>query len=443
MTARLACASLVLVAVIALAALGTGAVAAEPDPACAGSGGGAMFVADSGFTVAYNDTQPMPEDGPFLGPETIRFRNVTFSSNASTVLGVENGTGPTTCLFDIDATNGSVLIAPDDEANVSVDGTVPALSLSAVTYGSGSGDIAYDAAASWNLTLLETGLESGADVDAVAENGSTLASGTVTENGTLPLALPGGTNTVDLQENSGGGGGFLPPPPPDDDGSPPFDVTALTLDHGDVGVGEQVAVTIEVENVGESDGTFTGTLTADGERVDSGSIAVESNGAGTLTLTTTFDEPGTYELAVDGEPAGSVTVTDESALSIPDASIEPSDVDPGETVRITVTVAAGETGVDRTLVLSVDGDEVDSASVSLSPDESRTVTFEHRFDSTGSKTVSVDGVDVGSVTVAHSDEGAGGPPLVIVASVLGVLLAVGIGSLYWYDPERFAGVLNR
>ena len=460
---------LAIAAVLAVAVAGIGGVAAaEPSVTCAGNGGGALFVAESNFTVADNGSAVMYNQSTFPDNQTIRIRNVTLSSNASTFLRLENATGNETCVANVSAVNDSIRIAPDGETNVSVAGNVSALSLTDADYGSGSTDLAYNASESWTITLFATGLGSGTDVNAVA-GGSTIASSATDANDSLTLTLPSGNRSVDLREDTGGsggggggggGGGFFIPPD-DGDSGPNISITSIDLGSSEVGVGETVSVDVRVDNDGDENGEYTGTLTANGQQVDSGSVTVNSNWHATLTLSTSFDAPGTYQLAVDGQSAGSVTVTGEPDVSVSGTSIGSSSVAAGETVTISATVEnQGSAEGETTIPLLIGGEQVDERTVTVGAGETTTVTFEHTFDEPGSETVSVAGEDLGTVEVteqstqsgdgAASDDSGGddgdggdGPPLLLVGGILLVLAGGAVGGYYWHDPEGFEELLNR
>jgi len=462
-TRRLLIVTIAIAAVLAVTVAGLGSVAAaDPTVDCAGSGGGAMFVADSNFTVAHNGSAVTYNQSTFPDDETIRLRNVTLSSNASTFLRLENGTGATTCVANVSATNDSILVAPDGEGNASVDGNVSTLSLGDVGYGSGGVDLAYDATESWTLTLHDTGLGSGTDVEAVDGGGNPLAAGTTNGDDAVAFSMPAGTNDVDVREvtgsgsggggSGGGGGGYAPPP--SSDPSPDFSIASVDLGTAETTVGESVTVDVQVDNDGDADGEYTATLTADGESLDSETVEVNSNWHETFSLSAAFDEPGTYQLAVDGASAGTVTVTGEPDLAITGSSLGASSASSGETVTITATVEnRGSADGEMTVPLLVDGEQIAEKTASVGAGAETTVTFEHTFEEPGTETVTVAGETVGTVDVseqsAQSDDsddgdgGGGGPPLVIVGG-LALLLAGGtIGGYYWHDPEQFEELLNR
>jgi subtilisin family serine protease len=248
---------------------------------------------------------------------------------------------------------------------------------------------------------------------------------------------------IQSSDGGGGGGGYLPPPSDDDGPSTSFVLSSLVVSPTEVGVGEQVSVEVRVDNDGEDDGEFTGTLTADGDAVAEETVSVNSNWHETFTLSTSFDEPGTYDLAVNGESAGTVTVVGGANLVITETNIESSSVRAGETVTLTTTVRNdGESEGSRTVSLEVGGETVDSRTVTLGPGESETVTFEHTFSATGSHEVTVGGERIPNVEVRESqadDGGSGGGSdggvLLVLLGVLGVLLAAGSLAVYLYGDE--------
>lgn len=283
---------------IAVGAIAATPVAAAPDPYCGSNGGGATFVADSGFTVEYSDSEPMPASGPFQGDDAIRFRNVTLSSSAATFLRLEDGTGPETCIAAVDATAASIRVDPDGEQAVVIDGQVDALSLADADYGEGSVDLYYEANGPWTLTLQSTGLDEGTEVEAVDGGGSGLATAAVDASGDLALGLPGGTSEVDLRTADGSGSA----------GAPRIGVTSVQPSASEVGVDETVEVEVTLRNDGNAGGDHTVTLTADGQAVDDATVTVPANAAATVTLSARFGQSGSYDLAVDGQDGGTVTV---------------------------------------------------------------------------------------------------------------------------------------
>lgn len=209
---RLTVLAAVLIATLAVLVAGpTGVAAASVSANCAGTGGGAAFVADSNFTVYYNDSQPMPASGVFLNDSALEFRNVTLVANGTASLRLENGTGAATCYADVNATGAPITVAPaDGGATIVVDGEVDALSVGPAAVDTGNATLAYVAPAAWTVTVA-TGESSGTTLEASdADTGSTLDDGAVDGDGRLTLALPAGSRAV-----------VLGAPPSSDDGSDP------------------------------------------------------------------------------------------------------------------------------------------------------------------------------------------------------------------------------
>jgi len=204
----------------------------------------------------------------------------------------------------------------------------------------------------------------------------------------------------------GGGGGFVPPPPSNP--SPEFSITSIDLGSQQVTVGETVSVDVRVDNVGDADGEYTATLTADGETVDSQTLSINSNWHGTATLAASFDEPGTYQLAVGGQSAGTLTVAGVPDLDVANATVEQTEVSPGETVDVTATVVnEGSAEGSANISLVVAGDRVSASSVTVPAGSSQTVTFEHTFETAGERLVAVGGETAGTVTVAGETDSSG------------------------------------
>lgn len=80
---------------------------------------------------------------------------------------------------------------------------------------------------------------------------------------------------------------------------PKFEVSPLTITPTEVVGEETFTVVADVENVGDSDGTFTTTLTVDKETADTQEITVAAGETETVTFSLTRD-PGTYTIELDG-----------------------------------------------------------------------------------------------------------------------------------------------
>lgn len=79
-----------------------------------------------------------------------------------------------------------------------------------------------------------------------------------------------------------------------------FTVSDLSISPSEVTVGEEVKITVKVENVGEMKGTYTLTLKVD-EAVEATKDVTLDGGASTaVTFTVKKDKAGTYDVEIDG-----------------------------------------------------------------------------------------------------------------------------------------------
>lgn len=390
-------AGLALLMLITLAGVTTVAtpVAAVPDATCGGAGDGTTFVADSGFTVEYTDTQPIPDDGPVQGSDTIRVPNVTLSAAGDAFVRLENGTGPETCLTGINASETPIRVDPDGEQAVVIDGGLDTLSLADADYEEGTIDFAYVGSSSWTLTLESTGLPENTEIVAVDQTGSELATGIVDASGTLILRLPGGTQTVDLRESA--------------TEQEQISVIGANVSQSAVLENETVNVTAELRNVGSTSGAHTVTITSNGQTVTEETVAVVANATETLTIRIQFPQAGTYSLGVNGLDAGEVTVTEaNSDISIVSASTTTAEATVNETVSVTVDLRNdGDGSGPYTATLTADGQAVTDETVTVGPNSTESITVSTTFSIPGTYNLAVDGADAGQVIISadQSDDG--------------------------------------
>lgn len=145
------------------------------------------------------------------------------------------------------------------------------------------------------------------------------------------------------------------------------------------------------------------------------------------------DTVGLSTFAV-GTPAPALTVTD--------ASVDETEIEPGGSVDVTATVEnTGTASGSKTLVVTANGADRTNVTVEADPGTAATETTALRFDEAGTYDVAVDGVSAGTVTVAAATdeptptptpgEAAGGGllPLVLVGAAL-ALVAIVVSVLY-------------
>jgi hypothetical protein len=90
--------------------------------------------------------------------------------------------------------------------------------------------------------------------------------------------------------NGNGGNGYTPPPPPPP-GPAEFEVRSLNLP-SEPYAGEELTITVEVANVGESSGEYTASLNVDGQEVASQGVSIGSGQSQTISFSITIEQPG-------------------------------------------------------------------------------------------------------------------------------------------------------
>lgn len=232
------------------------------------------------------------------------------------------------------------------------------------------------------------------------------------------------TITVDEDADPAPGPG-LPPAPPDP-GDANIQVTDADLSADRVDVGGAVDISATLENLGGASGLHSVSLTVDGETVASDAVSLDAGQERSLTFTQSFDEAGEYEITVDGVAAGTVTVGS-ADVSVVDASLDETEVEPGDSVEVTGTVEnTGTVAGSVTVELLIDGETVDTQSAGVGPGGSTAVTFTHSFDAEGTYAVALDDANAGTVTVSGPDDGGllptpGFTPAITVVALLTVV----------------------
>lgn len=209
----------------------------------------------------------------------------------------------------------------------------------------------------------------------------------------------------------------------DDEGSSDISVTDVDVAPRAVERGESATMTTTVENSGDGSGSTRIGLVVDETTVSQRLISLEPGEERTMTFDREFQQSGTYRIAVSNQPgitpaetdAGTVTVTDppsgpsfevsEASLSVTGAEVSAAEVDPGQNVDVTATVAnVGDEDGTFTAEFAVAGVVFESRPVDVAAGEEETVTFTRRFPDAGTFAVSVSGTDAGTVTVGSSGE---------------------------------------
>ncbi|WP_135663795.1 S8 family serine peptidase [Halorhabdus rudnickae] len=173
-----------------------------------------------------------------------------------------------------------------------------------------------------------------------------------------------------------------------------FSIEGLSPGGTSVVQGEMVTVSGIVTNTGSETGTETVELRLDGQTIDSESVSLAPGGSTTVSFPgfhTTNLNPGTHSYSVTSphdERTSTLTVLEPATFEL--SALEPGNitVTAGESVDISATVTnTGDVSDTKTAEVRVDGETVDSESVSLGAGTSESVSF----------TISTDGNEVGTV----------------------------------------------
>lgn len=189
----------------------------------------------------------------------------------------------------------------------------------------------------------------------------------------------------------------------DDDEPKVVALESLAVGESTVAVGDSVVVNATYRNHGSETKQTTAALVVDGTIVDTETVDLEPDTTETVTFERSMQWPGTYEVGVDGAASESVTV-EGPPVDVLEADVTETELTAGGvgTVEATVSNPTDRT-VERTLELAVDDIVVETRTVSIEPNDERTVAFERQFDEAGTYDVAVSGVTAGSVTVSEPD----------------------------------------
>jgi hypothetical protein len=211
-------------------------------------------------------------------------------------------------------------------------------------------------------------------------------------------------------------------------GAPAFGSSGLSITPAEVGIGEEVTISLLVANTGDLAGSYEVTLEIDNVVVATEVVTLAAGASEGVNFTTAKDVAGTYAVSVGGLSGTFVVKAAPAAFSLSNLSIQPAEVQSGEPVTITVSVVnTGGTEGSYTIVLAINGAEEENKIVTVAPGGNHDVTLTVTKEEAGIYSVNVGGLS-GSFTVTK-------PPLniwlivgIVAAVVVLVLVAVMLGS---------------
>ena len=183
-----------------------------------------------------------------------------------------------------------------------------------------------------------------------------------------------------------------------------FKVSNLRISPIEVSVGEPVAISLTVTNIGGESGEYTITLKINGTVEAKRTVTLSGEESTVVEFTVSKDVAGTYVVEVNGL-TGSFRVkaappTQKPAeFIISDMAISPSEVIAGQTVSITARITnVGDLEGTYTVTLKISGIVEASKNITLTGGESETIAFTVTRDAPGNYTVNLNGL-TGSFTV--------------------------------------------
>ncbi len=207
-----------------------------------------------------------------------------------------------------------------------------------------------------------------------------------------------------------------------------FTSSSLSISPLEVDTGQTVTISISVANTGGESGSYTVVLKIKGVKEAEKRVTIAAGSSQTVSFSVTKEEAGSYTITVDGL-SGSFTVVPvvvppaPAAFTSSSLSISPLEIDTGQTVTISISVAntGGESG-SYTVVLKIDGVKEAEETVTIAAGESQDVSFSVTREEAGTYSVDVSGL-TGSFTVKEKVV----PPVVPKPITWWVWLLVGLG----------------
>lgn len=171
-----------------------------------------------------------------------------------------------------------------------------------------------------------------------------------------------------------------------------FEVTALNISPSEVVRGESTTVTVDIENIGGREGTYTAILTIDGMEAETKEITLAAGAKETVPFTVTQDAPGTCQIELGGL-SRTLRVLKPAEFTVSNLVITPAEPAVWEEATVTAKVEnTGEVEGTYTASFKIDGDEVETQDVAVAGGAAETVAFSFMRDVGPSCEIEIDGL---------------------------------------------------
>ncbi|MCW4030200.1 MAG: hypothetical protein NWE92_11210 [Candidatus Bathyarchaeota archaeon] len=158
-----------------------------------------------------------------------------------------------------------------------------------------------------------------------------------------------------------------------------FVLSDLTISPTEAYVGEAIAISVNVTNIGDLEGNTTIDLQINGDVSQTGNITLPGNSSDILEFTAIEDAVGTYNVQI-GDLVGNFTLNEAppmtSKIVLSDLRVNPYEIWVNESATVTCLAENPSSEPDKLMVkISVDDVVVASQVISLDAKASQTVTF--------------------------------------------------------------------
>jgi len=197
----------------------------------------------------------------------------------------------------------------------------------------------------------------------------------------------------------------------------------LSIEPSIVEWGKQVAVTVEVTNVGGQEGSYQLLVDIEGVTREEITVTLDPGASETAFLEFLATESGTFTVDVGGFTE-TFTVVEPASFELDNLIIEPASVREGESISISVgCMNTGGLSGSYDVILEIGGEIEDTSTVTLDAGESTTVSFDVSSTQEGTYSVDVNGL-TGSFDVNKAQTGIPGFPVESLIAGLAVVLLV-------------------
>lgn len=171
-----------------------------------------------------------------------------------------------------------------------------------------------------------------------------------------------------------------------------FEVSSLVVIPTEVVAGQTANVRADVKNIGEIDGSYTATLTVDGNVVKARDITISTGATEQVSFIYSTNITGPHSIVLAGLTE-TFTVLRPPEFKISSMAITPPEAIAGDEVRIRADITnTGEVGGSYTATLTVEGDVSQTKEVTLEAGATETVFFAYSPNVAGTYHLGLDGL---------------------------------------------------